>query len=206
MFFELKFLSKKAFAPLTAILSISACGQGALNTPMQIGHKELLSNFDNFASACFSPAFVDGKIKCAKIATFAHYTLTFTEFRKTENQNLKIQYKARFGENNGLSCIDYSSMKPDGVKIYQSKDNKTAISDEDTQIENTPQAIAITNEIITRESKKGQTCAKYFLTQTGNSQMNYKFNYVEVAGGKDIPAAAGTNEFAFFSAGSDLVF
>lgn len=204
MFFELKFLSKKAFAPIAAILSMSACGQGALNTPMQIGHKELLSNFDNFASACFSPQFVENKIKCAKIATFAHYTLTFTEFRQSEN--LKIQYKARFDEKNVLSCIDYSSMKPDGVKIYQSKDNKTNISDDDIQIQNTPQAATITNEIIIRESKKGQTCAKYFLTQTGNPQMNYKFNFVENVGGKDIPTAAGTNEFAFFSAGSDLIF
>ncbi len=204
MFFIFKTFPKKAIMPIAALLSLSACGQGALNTPFQVSHKELLANFDNFASACFSPAFMKSKIKCAKIATFAHYTLTFTEFRQSEN--LKIQYKARFDEKNGLSCIDYSSMNPDGVKIYQSKDNKTAISDNDIQIQNTPQAAAITNEIIFRESKKSQTCAKYYLTQTGNPQMNYKFNFVENIDGKDIPTAAGTNEFAFFSAGSDLIF
>jgi hypothetical protein len=189
-----KFLQICAILPL---ISIAACGPMDTGTGLKMAHKDLEQSFGNNASACFAPQINGDKISCARIATFAHYTLSFVESAKLGENKVKLLYKIRFGEKNAQSCIDNASIKEDGIRLYNSQDNFARISDEDTQI-NTPEANAFKLGLIAAKKQIGETCADYVLNATNAPLMAYKIT-ITPSNSPNPP-----EEMAFFSNGTKL--
>lgn len=186
---------------------MSACGpiNGANNNPISLSHKDMENNYGNNAIACHMPIIKNQDIFCKYSTRFAHHTLTFTELKKIAGQNYKLQYKLRFDEKNGQSCLNYSSINDEKIKIYKSKNNYAEIKDDDILIDGDERKI-FADELLKKYSNMAETCGKYILFTTNEPKMTYKIQYIQIVDKLEVQDKNQPNELSIFSSGTKLQF
>ena len=202
MFKESKHFCAKQWLGIAAIFALVSCSPVANNEQVLMSHSDMVKNFENNAFACYSPIDAGEFIHCRTVSRFAHYTMTFMDIEKSGNGFVKVQYKVRFGDENGLSCLNHSSIDPDKITVYNSADNLVAISDDDVESRDEKLIETLKNQIVTHEQKLGKTCYKYTLITTTEPKMMYQIRAEEYVNG----AANGKTEtIAMFSNGSKAI-
>lgn len=195
------------FAPLLMLGACDAPPSGAPGAETPMAHYDLEQNYKNAASACFSPVITGEAITCKYINKFEHHRLTYTILYPFEGKNYKVQYKAKFYEKEGLSCIDYNINKSTDIRVYTTNDNSVEISDTDMMIDNTPISNKIVADVVAKVNAMPKTCGKYYLTETDNPKMTYRVRYAEYQNGKEVPPKnILDNTISFYSFKSGLEF
>ncbi len=175
---------------------VSCSPSNNLQNGIALPHKDFVANFDGFASACFEPILETDKVICEEAATYAHFTLTFTQSIQIDSQIFKVQYKKRLLEKAEMTCFP-SEIKPDSVRLFQSKDQKAVISDEDIENHDATIIQKATTKLKQKNDEIGEKCYHFTLVNGESPMTQYKVRMDET--GVQNPKFIG-----FFSAGSPI--
>lgn len=196
----------RQFFKLIPFFVLVSCGvPNGVGGEMALSHKDFEANFNGFASACFAPVAQTDKVFCSKIATFAHYTLTFTQKLDIDGNTFKVQFKKRLYEKAGSSCIS-GEIKPDSIRVFKSQNKKATISDEDIETHDQSIFAIIAKDLEGQNQKSDENCYHLTLMDGGSPLMQYKIRLESTVPVKDLNAKPNVEYIGFFSAGSPIYF